>query len=423
MKENKIQLPINLYPKMKDFFYHPAKRKILLAGRRSGKTISAIYYIISRCLQTKGEYILFLDTAYRNINSYYLKYWKPILDKLPSQLYKYSKAPPELTLNNNIIHFKSIGGTDALYGESYDLILGNECSILLAEDGLLNDVLLPMLLDKDGDLVFIGSPVINKYQEYEDLVYEIENNIQFEKWHMQRMTTYENPYLKKEVVQELENSLDTESARTQIYAEFPNRNLLQFFYTFDKLKHVKELQFPARAILGFDFNISPMSCLVCLPDEKNKKLYIYDELMVDNSDITKFCQLIKQKWPTLSIAEVTGDTSGKNNTALQEGLNYYKVIRDQLNLNASQIRLLNKNPKHIESRVLCNSFIEKATLIIDPKCKCLINSMQRLTVDLEGIMDRKSGFDHSTDIFRYFISVYFGNFIDSKIPQPQFIKR
>ena len=94
MKQH-IKLPINLYPKMKEFFAHPAKRKILLAGRRSGKTISAIYYIIHRCLQTKGEYILFLDTAYRNIGSYYLKYWKTILDKIPSQLYKYSKNPPE----------------------------------------------------------------------------------------------------------------------------------------------------------------------------------------------------------------------------------------------------------------------------------------------------------------------------------------
>ena len=408
---------------MKEFFAHPAKRKILLAGRRSGKTISAIYYIIHRCLQTKGEYILFLDTAYRNIGSYYLKYWKPILDKIPSQLYKYSKNPPELHLNDNIIHFKSIGGTDALYGESYDLIIGNECSILLAEDGLLNDVLLPMLLDKDGDLVFIGSPVINKFQEYQDLVYEIENNIQFSNWHLKRMTTYENPYLKKEVVQELENSLDTESARTQIYAEFPNRNLLQFFYTFDKFKHVKDLTLPLQGVLGFDFNISPMSCLLCIPDVKNNALYIYDELIVDNSDITKFCLLIKQKWPHLHIAEVTGDTSGKNNTGLQEGLNYYKVIRDQLNLKASQINLLSKNPKHIDSRVLCNSFLEKATVFIDPRCRVLINSMQRLCVDMNGIMDRKSGFDHATDILRYFISVYFGNFIDGKISATQYIKR
>ena len=67
-----------------------------------------------------------------------------------------------------------------------------------------------------------------------------------------------------------------------------------FAYAFQKSKHVRpDLEFNRNApiVLSFDFNVDPITCLVC--QTYNDKIRILKEFRLRNSDIFELCQRIK----------------------------------------------------------------------------------------------------------------------------------
>lgn len=162
--------------------------------------------------------------------------------------------------------------------------------------------------------------------------------------------------------------------------------------------------------LSFDFNVNPITCGV-IQDYKGFPEVI-EAIKLANSDIYKLCDYILINYQGC-IFIVTGDATGQNTTALvQDGINYYTVIKSKLDLAQSQIKVPSVNPKVKENRVLVNAVFYQLPVAIDPvKGKALIYDCQNVSVNDMGEIEKgdrsnpKKRADH-LDWWRYYCNTF-----------------
>jgi PBSX family phage terminase large subunit len=232
-------------------------------------------------------------------------------------------------------------------------------------------------------------------------------------------TTYHsNPHCKPERKAFLEQLAALDPYYYLVFTEgkWGNRKVdSPFCYCFDPDKHKKPTQVN-RALelyLSFDFNVDPITCGVYQHFITNRtQIKGIESIKLDNSDIYKLCDYILKHYAGYMYL-VTGDATGQNTSALvQDGLNYYTVIKTTLGLAAGQLRVPTVNPPIAENRVLVNSVFHKCDVELDPfRCKHLIFDCQNVSVNDVGKIDKgdrsnpKKRADH-LDHFRYYLNSF-----------------
>lgn len=186
-----------------------------------------------------------------------------------------------------------------------------------------------------------------------------------------------------------------------------------FCLTFDRSKHVAKttLNRNYEVTLSLDFNVNPITCQV--RQFYNNWYYGIESIKLDSSDIYKLCDYILNKYRGCLFI-VTGDATGQNTSALvQDGINYYTVIKSKLNLSITQIRVPTVNPKVKDNRVLVNAFFTMVNVSLDPVgCKGLIFDLENVSVNDMGEIDKgdrsnpRKRADH-LDGFRYDLNTFF----------------
>lgn len=163
-------------------------------------------------------------------------------------------------------------------------------------------------------------------------------------------------------------------------------------------------------ILSFDFNVNPITCGVY--QHEGNDIWSVENIKLDQSDIYKLCDYIILSYPGCLFL-VTGDATGQNTTALvQDGINYYTVIKSKLNLGQPQLRVPTQNPKVKENRVLVNAVFVTRNVKFDPvMSKGLIFDCQNVSVNDMGDIDKgdrknpKKRADH-LDNWRYYLNTF-----------------
>lgn len=162
-----------------------------------------------------------------------------------------------------------------------------------------------------------------------------------------------------------------------------------FCLTFNRTKHVgpTTLNRNYEVALSFDFNVNPITCQVF--QDYGGWQYGIESIKLDSSDIYKICDYINLTYPNCMFI-VTGDATGKNTSALvQDGINYYTVIKSKLNLSLAQIKVPTVNPKVRDNRVLVNAVFSTANILLDPvRCKGLIFDLENVSVNDLGEIDK-----------------------------------
>ena len=115
---------------------------------------------------------------------------------------------------------------------------------------------------------------------------------------------------------------------------------------------------------------------------------------------------------------VTGDATGHNRSALTKGnINYDVVIQQELNLADGQMQQPSINPAVKDSRVLMNSMLQNANIIIDEKnCEYLIQDLKYVEVDDSGDIakNKDKHQSHLLDGARYLLNTFFDYFLELK---------
>lgn len=194
----------------------------------------------------------------------------------------------------------------------------------------------------------------------------------------------------------------------------------KFAYAFDQLKHVCEdieHNVDEYTYLSFDFNVNPICCTVF--QDYDNQVDAVECIKLADSNIYKMCNYIKAGYPGAMFI-VTGDASGTNRSAMvKDGLNYYLIIKQELGLIDTQIKVPSVNPKLEDNRVLVNAFLKTINFqASENKSKALVDDCKYCEVDEKGklIKDRsdKNKEADAMDTLRYFINAFYRHILRNK---------
>ena len=187
-------------------------------------------------------------------------------------------------------------------------------------------------------------------------------------------------------------------------------------FAFDAEKHIvkNEIEPDTQQLLylSFDFNRNPICCSVI--QYIDAQIRVIETIKLANSDIYALCTHILARYPDY-VYMVTGDASGSNSTALvQNSMNYYTVIKKQLDLSNGQLHVPLSNPRLEDNQVLINTILSKCDVRINArKAKGLIYDLRNVKMNYDGTIQKSNRNDpaqqaDALDTFRYYCNVFHG---------------
>lgn len=401
--------------------YDQSRHLILKGTAGSGKSVFASQKITLRCLDgfEGGHHFLAFRKVQNTLKqSLIARFKKQISDwKLINRVHYYeNKSEMYIELSNSRISFLGMDDPEKLK------------SIEGASGAILEE--LSEFTADDYDQ--INTRIRGKTPFYKQIIGML-NPIDEDLWVKKRFfdqvhdntTTHSSNYLDNKFIDEeykgvLEGYKDTNPLHYQVYClgdwgiVNPNN---KFLFAFSKDHIKKGLKFDPKLPVrfAFDFNIDPFTVSIYQKID-SRTVRIFDKIRLDNSDIYQVCDRIKAKYPR-SIYFVTGDASGLNRTGMVRGTtSYWKIIRTELGLKDSQVRVRPRNLAHEESRVICNAALNTCNIEIDESMTELINDCKYAKVDVTGklIKDRNENKNDWLDGFRYLLDIEFYDLVGRK---------
>jgi len=209
----KITLP-RPHDKQREFIYSTAKRKIIVAGRRGGKTTGASMLAAMSALN--GRRVLEAAPVADQTNAFWEAVKGYFSEPISNKVIRKNETDRMIEFpNGGRIRCKTAHDADTLRGDFADLLILDEYSFM--EPDAWELVGMPMLLDNNGDAVFIFTPNRRNhaYLAYQKAVADTTGL-----WRAWHFTSHDNPHLSKEALAELSADMTAEAYRQEIMAEF-----------------------------------------------------------------------------------------------------------------------------------------------------------------------------------------------------------
>ena len=223
-----MQLTINLpkpHSKQTAFIQSPAKRKIIRAGRRGGKTVGVSIYAVERFLQ--GRRILYAAPTQEQVDRFWVSVGRALSEPIDAGVFykNETKHIIELAGTEQRIRAKTAWNADSLRGDYADELIMDEFQ-LIAEDAW-NTVGAPMLADNDGNAIFIYTPPslssrsVSKASDPQNAAKMFKRAMADTsgRWEAFNFTSYDNPYISKIALDDLAKDMTSVAYRMEIMAE------------------------------------------------------------------------------------------------------------------------------------------------------------------------------------------------------------
>lgn len=212
-REFTVQLP-HPHPKQRAFLRSPAKRKVIVAGRRGGKTTGVSVIAVEAMLN--GRRVLEAAPTQDQTAAFWDACKKAVEPLTDAGICRKNESLRLLEMpNGGRIRAKTAWDADTLRGDHADLLILDEYSIM--NPNTWDEVGAPMLLDNNGDAVFIFTP---KRKNHAYLLYLRALSDESGRWGAWQFVSMDNPHLSAEALSEITSDMTDESYRQEILAEF-----------------------------------------------------------------------------------------------------------------------------------------------------------------------------------------------------------
>jgi hypothetical protein len=317
--------------------------------------------------------------------------------------------------NGVTIFFKSADNPDSLYGEDVIAAILDESS-RMKEDSWT--AVFSTLTATEGKCKIIGN--VNGTNNWSYRMARRVEKGNMPNWSYHKITAsdaVEAGVLKQENIDEAERTLP-KGVFLELFYGIPFENASnKFCYSFDEKKHVGKcrVNFMYPIYLSFDFNYNPISCGIY--QFYDGTIYCPEIIKLENSNIYSLCKVIQSRYGN-GIFIITGDATGAAHSAMvKDNLNYYRIIKAELNLGQGNFHVPRVNPKMEDNQVLCNAVLEHMAVQIDPdKAAPLIFDMKFAQIDNTGKLIKTDRNDptqqlDALDGFRYYLNQFHRNIL------------
>ena len=375
--------------------------RVLITGRRFGKTHLCMMELLRKGRDNPNGKIFYVSPTYRMSKEIMWKNLKKTIKKLRWEKYINETELTVVLKNNCQISLKGADkSADNLRGVGLNFLVLDEFSDIPPE--AWSESLRPTISDKhvQGSVLFVGTPKGVGNWSYDLFQKGKSGDPEWQSW---KYTTVEGGQVEPHEIEQAKKDLDERSFKQEYLASFETYAGV-IYYNFERENNVKPCKYDPEAIIhvGLDFNIDPMSASIGV--RQGERLHIVDEIRMFSSNTQEMVQEIKSRYPTSKIqvypdpASRQRKTSAGGMTDLSILQNAGFVVKAPLSHDPVRDGINAVNSKLCDANGVRN-------LLIDPKCKHTIESLERHAYK-EGtsIPDKDSGYDHMSDALRYMVA-------------------
>lgn len=320
VKRRTLHLEIELTPLQAEIMAHTAKRKVVCAGRRAGKTTLAAALAITRLIDHHEKILITSRTqdqadAFWDRAKAWLHEWIAagiIIKNEARRLLSY-RAPDGTGKIVGRIRVKTGSNPDVLRGDDADLIIFDECALL--DPILWYEVAAPMLADREGSAVFISTP---RRKNFFFHLYQLGVNRHQGEWMAWHATSYANPHISHRALDELKGEMTADGYRQEILAEF----LESDGQVFRRVKAAAVLSaatpYEGRFVAGLDWAMQNDYTVMIVMDAETRQMVAFDRFnQVDWALQRGRVKALAEKWKVEMIAAEANAIGSPNIEALQ----------------------------------------------------------------------------------------------------------
>lgn len=389
--------------------------KVAVCGRRFGKTYLSMRELAKQCREP-NKTAFYVAPTYKQAKQTVWKSLKEKLNKL-NWIKKVNESDLTITLvNDSVIALKGADKFDSLRGVGLDFLVLDEFSYIKEE--AWTEVLRPTLSDKNGKALFITTPAGQGNWSYD--MYQ-RGQIESEKdWKSWQYTTIQGGRVSEHEIEQARKDLDERTFRQEYEASFETYSG-QIYYNFDMKTNVKPFDGNLDKIntlyIGCDFNVNPISAGIAVLH--NNGMHFIDEVVIYGSNTDELVEEIRNRYPKKKViiypdpagAQRKTSAGGRTDISILQNAGFvvkhrakHPAVRDRINAVNSAL----------------NSSDGTVKLTVDPKCRQIINCLQKQTYK-EGtqIPNKDDGFDHLNDAVGYMIEFVYPIKRDVPVLKPQ----
>lgn len=388
-----------------------------MAGRRFGKTFLSNSELLRVGVQA-GKKAWYVAPTYRQAKEIAWRDLKLMAGDLIAK-----KNETDLSIET------TGGGTIALRGaQEYDHLRGPGLDFLVIDEyadvppEAWTEVLRPMLSDRLGGALFIGTPKgKNHFFELYDAAKGLEN------WDRWQYRTIDGGRVMESEVAAAKGELDERTFRQEYLATFENWAGQAYHAYSDANVSASAVWIPQLPIIwSLDFNVDPMSSVICQRESRAGAfdvVNVIDELVIRNTSTQVVCEVFLErtkKWADLARRRlqviVYGDPAG--NSRMHSGDTDFRIIKQFFARHSDTYDFQEKvrsSADAVRDRVnAVNAKLRSADGVISlrhhPRCKELAKDFQQVQYckDTAGntipTLDKSDGArTHISDALGYFI--------------------
>ena len=298
--------------------------------------------------------------------------WDMLIHTIPEE-YIAKTNETSLTIrliNGSVISLKGAEKPNNLRGRALDFVVLDEFADMRPE--AWNEVLRPSLSDRQGHALFIGTPK-GRNHFYDLWASGLDGA---EGWDSFQYTTLQGGNVPEREIEQARSDLDERTFNQEYCAEFVTYSGL-IYYAFSRELSVVNIDDNNGTLhIGMDFNLDPMSAVICL--RHGQDLLAIDEIVMYGSNTDEMVAEIKDRYPNRHIIIYPDPASrqrktsagGRTDLSILQNAGFSVKVKKQHPLVRARINAVN-------SRLLSGD--GNRHLFVSPKCKQTIKSLERQT--------------------------------------------
>tara|TARA_R110002012_G_scaffold212320_1_gene383395 strand:- start:591 stop:1793 length:1203 start_codon:yes stop_codon:yes gene_type:complete len=375
----------------KEILNDPSRFKVIVAGRRWGKTVLSLMYLLKDEFQP-GERRWFITPTYRQGKMIVF----PVLRQMFNGFVGAKLNESEMSVifeNGAELAVKGADNEHNLRGVELTKAVMDEMAYI--KPHVWEEIVYPMLATTQGEVLFIGTP--SGY----DMMYELYIKGQAESgWRSWQFKTVDGGFVPKEEIERAKRTMDEVVFRQEFEGSFETTGN-RAAYNFDRETHcVKTKELSNELWWGVDFNVDYMTAtLAC--QYTDGTIHFFDEIRLKNSNTEELSMAMKKIAPSI---EVYPDPAGKARSTTSRRSDH-QILRDH----GFMIRAKKSHPSHIDRLNALNRKLKDAEgnigMTIDPSCIYLVKDLEQCQRDKRGGLDKSQiELTHALDACSYAIA-------------------
>jgi len=413
-----IKLNLDLSRPQWQVYDDPARFRVLVAGRRFGKTHLALAELLRTAFEP-GRTAWYVGPTYRQAKRIAWERLKSLVKNQPGL----AICETELTIrfsHGSSIALRGADQYDSLRGNGLDFVVLDEFASMKPQ--VWPEVIRPALADRHGRALFLGTP-----QGHDHLYDRFQFAHAEPDWAAFQFTTLEGGFVSKEELAGAARELDERLFRQEFEASFESTAVGLAYHAFSRA-NIRPTRFRpgAHLVWSLDFNVNPMCSVLAQRD--GETIEVLEELVLDDANTPYACDRFwnrTSRWrgrgmPPLKI-DIYGDASGYQRRTCGSATDW-QLIREffarYVGEASIHIKAASANPGVRDRINTVNSRLLNAAgehhLFIDPECKELIRDLERICWRTDEFGQPTTELDksdrmrtHTSDALGYYLAAAF----------------